>query len=175
MRQGLWGYSSTSVRILQWGVGGVLPGRMVLLWPAPSFNGGFGLACAAIPPAPPSNVFQDRGTPPVPPAGAAPPAPCLGEGMLLSLAAVGALPQFPRGGTWFLSVAALQASELAAVRCIVGTWRDDYNAVRAQSALDNLAPEAFPPWSFSRDSMTRKTNTQAGTENGARPALVVVI
>ena len=54
--------------------------RMVLLWPAPSFRGGTGLACAAIPPAPPSDVFQNRGTPPVPPAGAAPPAPRLGHG-----------------------------------------------------------------------------------------------
>ena len=40
-------------------------------------DGWSGLACAAIPPAPPSDVFQNRGTPPVPPAGAAPPAPCL--------------------------------------------------------------------------------------------------
>ena len=85
MRQGLWGYSSTIVRILQWGVGGVLPGRMVLLWPAPSFNGGFGLACAAIPPAPPSNVFQDRGTPPVPRRGLRPLHPAWGmEGAAFS-------------------------------------------------------------------------------------------
>ena len=40
----------------------VLPGRRVLLRPAPSFRGGSGLACAAIPPAPPSDVFQNRGT-----------------------------------------------------------------------------------------------------------------
>ena len=39
----------------------VLPGRRVLLRPAPSFRGGSGLACAAIPPAPPSDVFQNRG------------------------------------------------------------------------------------------------------------------
>ena len=51
------------------GVAGALPGRMVLLWRAPSISGGSDLACAAIPPAPPSNVFGNRGTPPVPPAG----------------------------------------------------------------------------------------------------------
>ena len=40
---------------------------------------GVGLACAVVPPAPPSDVFRNRGTPPVPPAGAQPPAPRLGE------------------------------------------------------------------------------------------------
>ena len=43
----------------------------------PLAEGHAGLACAAIPPAPPSNVFQDRGTPPVPvlpPAGGCAPA-----------------------------------------------------------------------------------------------------
>ena len=40
------------------------------------------MACAVVPPGPPSNVFGNRGTPPVPPAGAAPPAPCLGVGVL---------------------------------------------------------------------------------------------
>ena len=45
-------------------------GRVVLLWPTPSFSGGSGVACAAIPPAPPSNVFRNRGTPPAPPGGA---------------------------------------------------------------------------------------------------------
>ena len=39
-----------------------------------SFGGWTGLACAVVPPAPPSNVFGYRGIPPVPPAGAAPPA-----------------------------------------------------------------------------------------------------
>ena len=60
--------------------------------PAPCLgNGGFVLACALLqrgdwlglhrcPTGPPSNVFGNRGTPPVPPAGAAPPAPCLGNG-----------------------------------------------------------------------------------------------
>ena len=43
------------------------------------WRGGSGWACAVIPPAPPSDVFQNRGAPPVPPAGAAPPAPCLGR------------------------------------------------------------------------------------------------
>ena len=74
-----WGHHSTIVRILQWGVGGALPGWRVLLWLAPSFSGGSGLACAAIPPAPPSNVFQDRGTPPVTPGGAAPLHPAWGK------------------------------------------------------------------------------------------------
>ena len=36
------------------------------------------MAGAVVPPSPPSNVFRNRGTPPVPPAGAAPPAPRLG-------------------------------------------------------------------------------------------------
>ena len=60
--------------------GGAFPGRMVLLWPAPSFSGGTGLAsaalqrrvvlaCAAIPPVPPSDVFGYRGDPPAPPGG----------------------------------------------------------------------------------------------------------
>ena len=62
------------------GGGGAARGRMVLSWRAPSISGGVGLACAAIPPAPPSNVFGNRGTPPVPPAGAAAPAPRLGDG-----------------------------------------------------------------------------------------------
>ncbi len=70
------GYYSTIVLLLQ---EGAPPGRRVLLWPAPSFNGGSGLACAAIPPAPPSNVFRNRGTPPVPPAGAAPLHPAWGR------------------------------------------------------------------------------------------------
>ncbi len=79
-------YHSTIVRILQGGAeaspeaGGRDGGWVGLLWPTPSYSGGSGLACAAIPPAPPSNVFRYRGTPPVPPAGAAPPAPCLGNG-----------------------------------------------------------------------------------------------
>ena len=46
-----------------WGTG-------VLLWLAPSFSGGIGLACAVVPPGPPSNVFGYRGTPPAPPGGA---------------------------------------------------------------------------------------------------------
>ncbi len=53
-----WGYYSTIVLILQVGGG---KGLMV--------------ADAVVPPSPPSNVFGNRGTPPVPPAGAAPPAP----------------------------------------------------------------------------------------------------
>ena len=43
-------------------------GRAGLLWPAPPFRGWSGLACAATPPAPPTDVFQNRGTPPGPPA-----------------------------------------------------------------------------------------------------------
>ena len=56
----------------------------------PMGTDGFVLACALhqrrvwlglrrCPTGPPSNVFRNRGTPPVPPAGAAPPAPCWGE------------------------------------------------------------------------------------------------
>ena len=53
-----------------WGTG-------VLLRLAPSFSGGIGLACAVVPPAHPP-TFLETGDSPVPPAGAAPPAPCLG-------------------------------------------------------------------------------------------------
>ncbi len=74
-----WGHYSTIVLILQWGWGGASPaaggrdwGRVVLLWPTPSFSGGSGLACAAIPPAPPSNVFRNRGTRCTPGGGCAP-------------------------------------------------------------------------------------------------------
>ena len=59
--------------------GGAFPGRMVLLWPAPSYSRGTGLACAAIPPAPPSNVFGNRGTRCTPGGGCAPCTP-LGGG-----------------------------------------------------------------------------------------------
>ena len=59
-----WRHYSTNVLILQRG-GGQIGGE------------GLGLACAAIPPAPPSDVFQNRGTPPVPPAGAGDPLPNL--------------------------------------------------------------------------------------------------
>ena len=52
--------------------GGAFLGRMVLLRPAPSYSRGTGLACAAIPPAPPSNVFENRGTRCTPGGGAAP-------------------------------------------------------------------------------------------------------
>ncbi len=110
-----WGYYSTSVRILQGGVGGggglrrppadgdgwfclglCPPPAVGLGWRAPSISGGIGLACAAIPPAPPSDVFGNRGTPPVPPAGAAPPAPRLG--VVASLGwRVWALPGLPLG------------------------------------------------------------------------------
>ena len=74
-----WGYHSTSVRILQWGWQGPRTpasarrwGRMVLSWLAPSISKGSGLACAAIPPAPPSNVFGNRGTRCTPGGGAVP-------------------------------------------------------------------------------------------------------
>ena len=74
-----WGHHSTLVRILQGGVGGARTsasarrwGWMILSWPAPSFSGGIGLACAAIPPAPPSDVFQNRGTRCTPGGGCAP-------------------------------------------------------------------------------------------------------
>ncbi len=79
MRQGLWGYSSTIVRILQWGGGGVLPGRMVLLWPASSFSGGSGLACAVVPPAHPP-TFLEQGDSPCTPGGGCAPCTPLGNG-----------------------------------------------------------------------------------------------
>ena len=62
-----------------------LLGEGVWLWPAPSFSEGSGLACAASAPAPPSDVFRNRGTPPVLPAGVGPPAPCLGRGFRCDL------------------------------------------------------------------------------------------
>ena len=72
----------------------------------PMGTDGFVLACALdqrrvwlglrrCPTCPPSNVFRNRGTPPVPPAGAAPPAPCLGmEGAWFADLA-GTLPNLP--------------------------------------------------------------------------------
>ena len=78
------------------GGGGVLPGRMVLLRLAPSFDRGTGLACAVVPPAPPSDVFRNRGTPPVPPAGAAPPAPRAASVASLRWR-IGTLPSLPPG------------------------------------------------------------------------------
>ena len=59
------GYYSTLVRILQWGVG--------IAW-----TEGLVVACAAIPPAPPSDVFGYRGTRCTPGGGCAPCTP-LGE------------------------------------------------------------------------------------------------
>ncbi len=53
------------------------PAPSHLAWPAPSFSGG---STWPFPTNPPSAVFENRGTPPVPPAGAAPPAPCLRNG-----------------------------------------------------------------------------------------------
>ncbi len=64
------GHYSTIVLILQEGV--APPGRRVLLWPTPSFGGGSGLACAASPPTPPSDVFRDRATRCPPSGGCAP-------------------------------------------------------------------------------------------------------
>ena len=54
-------------------------GRMVLLWLAPSFSGGIGLACAVVPPAHPP-MFLGTGGHAVPPAGAAPLHPAWGTG-----------------------------------------------------------------------------------------------
>ena len=89
------GYYSTPVRILQWGVGGVLPGRMVLLWPASSFGGGSALAYAVVPPAHPP-TFWGTGGLAVPPAGAAPPAPCAASVASLRWR-IGTLPSLPPG------------------------------------------------------------------------------
>ncbi len=67
-------YPRRGLRPLQpaWRTGG-------LLWLAPSFSGGVGLACAVVPPAHPPTLLETGGLA-VPPAGAAPPAPCLGNG-----------------------------------------------------------------------------------------------
>ncbi len=61
----------------------------------PSSAGGAWLGLRRCPTGPPSNVIGNRGTPPVPPAGAAPPARCLGNGNLLLLA-----PSFSGGLAW---------------------------------------------------------------------------
>ena len=85
------GYHSTIVRILQGGGGVAVEARAAAAAGRREGRGGFVLACALFqgkvwlglrryPTCPPSNVFRNRGTPPVPPAGAARPAPCLGEG-----------------------------------------------------------------------------------------------
>ena len=55
-------------------------GRMVLLRLAPSFSGGDWLGLRRCPTGPPSDVFRDRGTPPVPPAGLRP-CTLLGDGV----------------------------------------------------------------------------------------------
>ena len=91
------GYYSTIVRLLQEG-GGI------------TWADGFVVACALLqrmvcfglrrcPTCPPSNVLGYRGTPPVPPAGAAPPAPCWGErwGRCFVTWRVGMPPGLPRG------------------------------------------------------------------------------
>ncbi len=89
-----WGHYSTPVRILQWGDG--------ITW-----ADGFVLACALLrrrvcfglrrcPTCPPSNVLGYRGTPPVPPAGAAPPAPCAASVASLRWR-IGTLPSLPPG------------------------------------------------------------------------------
>ena len=69
------GYHSTTVRILQGG-GCFLDGGSCCGLRPPSAEGQAWLR--RCPACPPSNVFRNRGTPPVPPAGAAPPAPCVG-------------------------------------------------------------------------------------------------
>ena len=91
------GYHSTTVRILQGGCGGG-PG---LRRPPAEGRDGFVLACALhqrrvwlggrrCPTGPPSNVIGNRGTPPVPPAGAQPPAPAgNGAGVAFHLGASG--------------------------------------------------------------------------------------
>ena len=56
-----------------------LMGTGVLSWLAPAISGGSGLACAVVLPAHPP-TFLETGGLAVPRAGAAPPAPCLGEG-----------------------------------------------------------------------------------------------
>ena len=77
MRQGLWGYSSTIVRILQEGGGASWTGRLVAASVVLQRRVWLGLR--RCPTGPPSNVFRNRGTPPVPPAGAAPLHPAWGR------------------------------------------------------------------------------------------------
>ncbi len=72
-----WGYYSTLVRILQWG-GGITWAEGLVVACA-LLQGRVCLGLRRCPTCPPSNVFRNRGTPPVPPAGAAPPAPRLGN------------------------------------------------------------------------------------------------
>ena len=78
------GTIAQSFVIWQWGVAEAVPLRRGLgmggrFWPAPSFSEGIWLDLRRCPTCPPSNVFGYRGTPAVPRAGAAPPAPCLGR------------------------------------------------------------------------------------------------
>ena len=91
------------------GTGGLpLYPRRGLRPPHPAGGRGFVGACAILqrrvwlgvrrcPTGPPSNVFGNRGTPPVPPAGAAPPAPCWGRegGVVCSPWRVERLPRLP--------------------------------------------------------------------------------
>ena len=72
-----WGHYSTTVRILQEGGGGASWAAGLVMAYA-LLRRRSGLACAAIPPAPPSDVFQNRGTPPYPRRGLRPLHPARG-------------------------------------------------------------------------------------------------
>ena len=110
----------------------------------PPSSEGSGLACAAIPPAPPSDVFQNRGTPPVPPAGAAPPAPLLGGrggASFFTLARRDSLPNLSpysgagMGGGW--------GAELAGAACSEDSWE---GAAQQGYRLSNTLQELRRPW-----------------------------
>ncbi len=62
------------------GVAGALPGRMVLLWRAPSISGGSDLACAVVPPAHPPTFLETGGLPLYPRRGLRPLHPAWGNG-----------------------------------------------------------------------------------------------
>ena len=76
-----WGYHSTIVRILQGGWGITWGGA--LLWRAPSFSGGSGLACAVVPPAHPPTFLETGGLPLYPRRGLRPLHPAGGPRVLL--------------------------------------------------------------------------------------------
>ena len=59
--------------------GGAEAGRGALLWPAPSFGGGSGLACAVVPPAHPPTFLGTGGLPCTPGGGCAPCTPLGGR------------------------------------------------------------------------------------------------
>ncbi len=72
------------------GVGGALPGRKVLVWPAPSFSGGSGLASAVVPPAHPPTFWKQGDSPCTPRREPRVPCTLLGDGSAVSSPSPGA-------------------------------------------------------------------------------------